>query len=449
MSWLIIRINKYIYRPMSTTRKYRIGVVGTGFIAKGLLHALNDHSQLQVSGVLTRRKPQSIADMPVPHSLITQDIDTLIKESDLIVECTGDTIHGTQVIEAVIREGLPVVTMNPELHIVSGTKLSQKGTVIEAEGDQPGTLAALDIELKDMGFEPIVYGNIKRFLNTNPAREDMEYWSKRQGISLHMVTSFTDGTKVQVEQVLVANNLGATIACRGLSALNCVNFEDGAMRLAEIAESFHQPISDYVVSATAPAGVFIVARHSGKQQPYLEYLKLGGGPHYVITRPYHLCHLEIPKTIMKVLTGSQRYTFNNGRKPVAQVVAVAKKPLSVGEAFTKAVGSFELRGEAVLIENNPQAVPVSLMDNAILKKDIDPGEIISFADVELPPSRALALWQETLKDLGFAHAIKKPAARKRPPTPKRTTTIPEPYFKPSLMYRLSQWLFKVPAGRAA
>lgn len=433
---------------MSTTRKYRIGVVGTGFIAKGLLHALNDHSQLQVSGVLTRRKPQSIADIPAPHSLITQDIDTLIKESDLIVECTGDTIHGTEVIEAVIREGLPVVTMNPELHIVSGTKLSQKGTVIEAEGDQPGTLAALAIELQDMGFEPIVYGNIKRFLNTNPTREDMEYWSKRQGISLNMVTSFTDGTKVQVEQVMVANNVGATIACRGLSAINCVNHEDGAMRLAEIAESYHQPISDFVVSPTAPAGVFIVARHSGKQQPYLQYLKLGDGPHYVILRPYHLCHLEIPKTIMKVLTGSQRYTFNNGGKPVAQVVAVAKKPLLAGQTFGKAVGSFELRGEAVLIENYASGVPVSLMDNAVLKKAIDPGEIITFADVDLPKSRALTLWQETLVDLGHTQVVEKPAKRKRPPKPKRAPE-PEPYFKPSLLYRINQWFFKLPAGRTA
>ncbi len=434
---------------MQASRNYRIGVVGTGFIAKGLIHALNDHPQLQVSSVLTRRPIQGVNNVPVPHSIITQDIDKVIKSSDLVVECTGDTIHGTDVIEAVIREGLPVVTMNPELHIVSGTKLSQKGTVIEAEGDQPGTLAALDIELKDMGFEPIVYGNIKRFLNLNPTREDMEYWSKRQGISLNMVTSFTDGTKVQVEQVLVANNLGATIACRGLSAINCINHEDGALRLAEIAESYHQPISDYVVSPTAPAGVFIVARHSGKQQPYLQYLKLGDGPHYVIIRPYHLCHLEIPKTIMKVLTGSQRYTFNNGGKPVAQVVAVAKKPLAAGDKFAKAVGSFELRGEAVLIDAHSQAVPISLMDNAVLKKAIEPGEIITFADVELPPSRALTLWHETLADLGHKQIYKKPVERKRPPKPKRTTIIPEPYFKPSLMYRVSQWFFKVPSGRIA
>ena len=40
----------------------------------------------------------------------------------------------------------------------------------------------------------------------------MLHWSRRNGISLPMVTAFTDGTKLQIEQALVANGLGATIA---------------------------------------------------------------------------------------------------------------------------------------------------------------------------------------------------------------------------------------------
>ncbi len=59
-----------------------------------------------------------------------------------------------------------------------------------------------------MGFKPVVYENIKGFLNTSPSKEDMEFWSKRNGTTLGMTTSFTDGTKVQIEQALVANGLG-------------------------------------------------------------------------------------------------------------------------------------------------------------------------------------------------------------------------------------------------
>ena len=105
--------------------------------------------------------------------------------------------------------------MDAELQITSGTYLSTLGVLTEAEGDQPGALAALHREALAMGFRPLVYGNLKGYLNHQPKLEDMQYWAQFQGISLDQVTAFTDGTKLQIEQVLVANGLGATIACRG------------------------------------------------------------------------------------------------------------------------------------------------------------------------------------------------------------------------------------------
>ena len=98
--------------------------------------------------------------------------------------------------------------MNSEFHVTVGSYFVDKGLVTEAEGDQPGVLAQLHEEAISMGFKPLVYGNIKGFLNENPTADDMEYWGNKSGISLDMVTSFTDGTKVQIEQTLVANGLG-------------------------------------------------------------------------------------------------------------------------------------------------------------------------------------------------------------------------------------------------
>lgn len=383
---------------MTNSSKYRIGIIGTGFIARGLMFALMDHPSLKVSRVLTRRDPKTIGNVPVKQEYITDDIEEVIKNSDLVVECSGDVVHGTEMIEKVLDAKLPVVTMNSELQIVSGTILARKGVLIEAEGDQPGSLAALDAEARDLGFEPIVYGNIKRFLNLNPVKDEMEYWSKRQGISLNQVTAFTDGTKVQIEQALVANGLGATIACRNLSGIPCKALEDGAYRLAEIADAINQPISDYVLSPIAPAGVFIVAKHSAEQKSYLEYLKLGQGPYYVLLRPYHLCHLEIPKTIMNVLNGRNGYKFNNGQHPTIQVVAVAKRSIEKGEFVKRGLGSFDVRGEAVKIKNSPQGVPIGLLHEAKLIKPIPEGQIISFSDVELPKTRALEIWQQTVAE---------------------------------------------------
>lgn len=381
---------------MSQTKKYRIGISGTGFIASGLILALKYHPELTVSRVLTRRPIDQVS-APITKELLTNTVEDLIKGSDLVVECSGDVLHGTEVAEAVLRAGLPAVTMNSELQTVSGTMLSTLGTLVEAEGDQPGSLAALHREVVDMGFEPMVYGNIKRFLNLNPTRDDMEYWSKRQGISMDQVTAFTDGTKVQIEQALVANGLGATIVCRNLSGIPCKDLEDGAQRLGEIADGIGQPISDYVLSSNAPAGVFIVAKHSSEQIPYLEYLKLGKGPYYVIVRPYHLCHLEIPRTILAVLRGDERVRFNNGTQPTIQVVAVAKRSLSKGEKIKRGLGSFDVRGEAVKIKNCPEGVPIGLLQEAEIVRPVAEGQIVTFSDVELPKSKALAYWQSTLE----------------------------------------------------
>lgn len=377
-------------------KKYRIGISGTGFIASGLMLALKYHPELVVSRVLTRRPIDQVS-APIARELLTNTVEDLIKESDLVVECSGDVLHGTEVVEAVLRAGLPVVTMNSELQTVSGTALSALGTLVEAEGDQPGSLAALHREVVDMGFEPIVYGNIKRFLNLSPTRDEMEYWSKRQGISMDQVTAFTDGTKVQIEQALVANGLGATIVCRNLSGIPCKDLEDGAQRLGEIADGIGQPVSDYVLSSNAPAGVFIVAKHDAEQIPYLEYLKLGKGPYYVIVRPYHLCHLEIPRTILGVLRGDESVRFNNGAQPTIQVVAVAKRALAKGENIKRGLGGFDVRGEAVKIKNCPEGVPIGLLQEAEIIRPVAEGQIVTFADVELPKSKALAFWKATLE----------------------------------------------------
>ena len=381
-------------------RKYHIGIIGTGFIARGLLYSLKYHPRLEAGFSLTRRPIESVNNLPVEKKYLTHDIEKIIKNSDLVVECTGDAIHGTQMTEYVLKAGIPVVSMNPELQVTSGTILSQMGTLIEAEGDQPGTLAALDAQVRSMGFRPIVYGNIKGFLNRNPDLKEMKYWSKRQGISLVQNVAFTDGSKVQIEQALVANGLGATIAKKGLAGIECKDYEDGAMRLGELADKVGEPISDYVLSAGSPAGVFIVAKHDKEQAPYLKYLKLGDGPNYTIVKPYHLCHLEIAGTITKVLLGDTSYSFNNGPSPRIGVAAIAKREIRSGETVERGMGGFDVRGEAVKIHELPEAVPITLMYKARFIRTVAEGQVVTFKDVVLPKTRALEMWQEVLNRVG-------------------------------------------------
>lgn len=372
------------------TEQTRIGVVGTGFIGRGIVMALENQPDLAVSHVLTNSDISRRSDFPGKH-LLTNSVDDLISGSDLIVECSGDAVSATYVVDKVIKAGLPVVTMDAELQVTTGSYFAKKGFITEAEGDQPGCLAALDEEARQMGFTPRVYGNVKGYLNLNPAIEDMRFWSQKQGISLDKTTAFTDGTKVQIEQALVANGLGARILKDGLLGPEAEDIQSGGLILAEAAQKMGAKVSDYILAPGAPAGVFIVAEHEERLVPYLRYYKMGEGPWYTLVRNFHLCHLEVLKTVRRVLDGGE-VLLNNSKNPTVGVGAIAKRDLESGYLLKRGIGSFDLRGSALSIANNPTHVPIALLTGAVLTGPVKAGAQITFDDVEVPASLACDIW---------------------------------------------------------
>lgn len=374
----------------------RVGIIGSGFLAKGLVVALEEQEDLLVSKVLTRTNIQKRSDFP-RQDLLTNSIDELVNNSDLVIECSGDVIHATEMINEVVLASIPVVTMDSELQVTTGSYFVRRGFITEAEGDQPGCLAALRENVVQMGFRPLVYGNIKGFLNHSPTREQMEFWAKKQNISLDKVTSFTDGTKIQFEQALVANGLGAGIAVNGLLGIASEDVNTGAQTLAEKAKNLGYPISDYILSPKSPSGVFIVAEHDERQKMYLGYYKLGEGPYYVLLQSFHLCHLEIAKTVRRVINGGG-VLLNNTENPKISIAAIAKRSLNPGYIIRRGIGSFDVRGVTVKIADNQKYVPIGLLAGAVVARHIEPGQHITFSDIELPDSLALRAWQEVGQD---------------------------------------------------
>ncbi len=373
----------------------RISVIGSGFIAKGFINLLYDHPNHTLEKILTRTGINNRSDFP--HSdHMTNDLDELIENSDLIVECTGDAIYACETISRILEASVPVVTMNSEFHVTVGSYFIDKGLVTEAEGDQPGVLAMLHEEAISMGFKPLVYGNIKGFLNHDPTLEDMAYWGKRSGISLDMVTSFTDGTKVNIEQALVANGLHAGIAQDGLIGLSDDDMKHGGSILAEKAKELGYPISDYLLSPKLPAGVFLAVEHNENQKDGLRYYKMGDGPYYILERTFHLCHLEIMKTVDRVLRGGG-VLLDNSPDPTISVTTIAKRDLKPGEIIKKGIGSFDVRGIAVRIKEHKGHVPIGLMKDAVIKRPVAGGAELTFDDVELPNSLAVKAWKSIEK----------------------------------------------------
>jgi len=384
---------------MKSNRISRIGIIGTGFIGQGLRRTINQLPDMEVSCILTQRNPNNF---PGEH-IYTNSVQELIDKSELVVECNGNPVYATDILCEVMDAGLSVVTMDAELHVTTGSYLAAKGLITEAEGDQPGALAALKKSLVNLGFKPLVYGNLKGFLNLNPTPEEMAYWARKQSISVEQVTGATDGTKIQIEQTLVANGLGAVIAKRGLFGYETVDIDEGSKKLAYHAKEIGHPISDYLLCSPKakqrfPAGVFITAEFDQIEAPTLEYLKLGEGPFYTLLQNYHLIYLDIPVTIRQILQGGGEL-LNNSLHPTASVCAIAKKELKPGTIIKREDRNFLVRGEAISINDYPDHLPIGLMYDIAIKRRVETGQMLQFDDVEIKETKAYEAWHNTLSQL--------------------------------------------------
>ena len=369
----------------------KIGIIGTGFVSRHFVHELARRSNYELSKVLTRRPLNSCTEYPRQDALTTS-LDQLIEASDVVFECTGDVPYAASTIGPVLAAELPVVTLNAEFHASIGSHFVEQGLLTEAEGDQPGCLAALHEEAVAMGFSPLVYGNMKAFLNRNPPPEDMKLWAEKQAYSVPMVTSFTDGSKVQIEQCLVANGLGAGIAKEDLIGLKTGDLNHAAQELGKAADNIGFPISDYILDRSLQHGVFIVARHDDAQNLPLRNFKLGDGPYYLLIKDYCLVHLEVFKTIDRVV--SQRTPLlNNSSMPRVSVAAVAKRDLAPGEVIERGLGSFDLRGVCVNIASRPDHLPICLANDLRIRRPIEAGQALTAADVEMLQTDAFKIWK--------------------------------------------------------
>lgn len=372
-------------------KKTLIGIIGTGFVSRHFVQELARRPHYDLAKVLTRRPIASCTEYPRQDAL-TNDVDELIEASDVVFECTGDVPYASSTIGPVLAAAKPVVTLNAEFHATLGSFFVDQGLLTEAEGDQPGCLAALHEEAVAMGFTPLVYGNMKAFLNRDPSPKDMTFWAKKQNYSVPMVTSFTDGSKVQIEQCLVANGLNAGIAMEDLIGLETGDLTFAAEELGRAADRVGYPISEYILDRNLQHGVFIVARHDDAQHLPLKNFKLGDGPYYLLVKDYCLVHLEVFKTIERVLTQRQPL-LNNSAAPRVSVAAVAKHDLVPGSVIERGLGSFDLRGVCVNIADRINHLPICLANNLRIKQPIETGQVLTLADVEMPESNAHNIWK--------------------------------------------------------
>ena len=72
-------------------------------------------------------------------------------------------------------------------------------------------------------------------------------------------------------------------------------------------------------------------------------------------------------------------------------MGIAKTDLPAGTRIDRAIGGFQVRGEAARIQDVPNHVPIGMIQNAVITRPVLAGQTLSFDDVELPDTLALSI----------------------------------------------------------
>ena len=390
-----------------------IAVVGAGYVGSGVVHSIHQSPGMRPAIVVNRNTDRAVdayRSLGIDDVIVSEDPATLTEAIahgrpsatgdasvltqlpiTVVVEATGALEYGTETILAMLRSGRHVVSFNAECDALLAWRFHQvareAGVVYTiADGDQPGVLFRLGQEVERMGFEPTAYLNCKRHLDVHQNPATGAGYAARDTTSAHMTTAFGDGTKMQVEQAVVANATGTIPDVRGMQGIESTV----ATAAVDVPAALGGPGRvDFTLGGDFGAGVGIVARHPKHDlhKQAMGFYKMGPGPDYFFFRPYHLVHLEIPLTIAEVvLDGEPLATVDAPH--VAEVIAVAKKVLAAGESLD-GIGGFTAYGQIDTAAGAEGLLPVGLVEYATMTEPVTIDDPIPLSSVSLDTSKTV------------------------------------------------------------
>jgi predicted homoserine dehydrogenase-like protein len=409
----------------------RTGVIGAGFMGKGLVYQLSKMPGMRPSLVVNRTPEKSIlayiesgyrkqdilvSDDPArlaaavaenrPAVSAEPEIAGKVATLDVVIEATGAVELGAREALSCIRNKKHFVSLNAETDGTIGCLLKRKandaGIVYSnSDGDQPGVIMRMVEYCEGCGFEVLAAVNCKGFMNVRATPDSIMEWAVKQRTSPRMTCAFTDGTKMNIEQNVVCNATGLVPARRGMIGVK--TDQKNAIKDFEATGSLPsrpgQPgIVDYTLAGDFGGGIFIIARGKNREfvQPYLKYLKMGDGPNYMFFRPYHLCHIETPLSAAEAVVYGEATIAPRGT-PVAHTVTLAKRDLKPGEILD-GIGGFNQYGQLEVAQKAKGLLPIGLAEGVRLKRDIKQDQPVPIDAVELDESSLLVkLWREQEK----------------------------------------------------
>lgn len=325
---------------------------------------------------------------------ITNDPSLLCKAEGIeaIIEATGEVEFGAHVAFQAIENRKHIIIMNAELDATLGPILKvyadRAGVIItNADGDQPGVIMNLFRFVKSIGCDPVLAGNIKGLQDHYRTPETQKQFAEKNDLTPKMATSFADGTKISMENAVVANATGFKVGKRGMYGPRCDHVKE-TVSLFPMDQLLNGGLVDYILGAEPGPGVFVLGYNDHPTvQLTLKTLKMGDGPLYVFYVPYHLPHLEAHLTMARAVLFNDA-TIAPIAGPVCDVITIAKRNLEAGETLD-GIGGFTCYGdiENYSISRAENLLPMGLSEGCYLKRDIPINQAISYNDVRLPEGR--------------------------------------------------------------
>jgi len=318
---------------------------------------------------------------------------------DVIVDATGVPAVGAEIGLAGMEAGKHLVMMNVEADVTIGAYLKAEaerlGVVYSlGAGDEPSSCMELIEFVTAMGHEVVCAGKGKNNpLNHDATPDAYQEEADRRNMNARMLVEFVDGSKTMVEMAAIANATGLIPDTPGMHGPAA-----GPKELAKVlipkADGGVLSASgrvDFSIGKGLAPGVFVVAEMGHPRiRERMEDLKMGEGPYFTFLRPYHLTSLEVPLTCARVVLYGKADMVPLDR-PMAEVCAVAKKPLEPGEILDQ-IGEYCYRAHIMTVgeAKAANAIPCGLLTGAKVTAPIAKGELITTANTAVPADSRLA-----------------------------------------------------------
>lgn len=375
--------------------KYMTGMRLVAISNRTLSEAKRAYNEAGIEATMTIENIAQLDEAISQNRYAVTDNPLLLCEAkgvEAIIEATGHVELSAHVAMKAIEHKKHLILMNAELDATVGPMLKvyadRAGIVIaNTDGDQPGVMMNLYRFVKSIGYNPVLVGNIKGLQDYYRTPETQKAFAAAHNITPKMATSFADGTKISMENAVVANAIGFKVGKRGMYGPVCKHVSE-AVNLFPMEDLLNGGIVDYILGAEPGPGVFVLGHNDHPlRKPYMQYFKMGDGPLYPFYIPYHLPHLECPLTVARAVL------FNDAAVapaagPVCDVITIAKKNLVEGDIID-GIGGFACYGmiENYEISRTENLLPMGLAEDCRLKRAVPKDQAITYDDVEMPAER--------------------------------------------------------------